>query len=101
MVAFFVPIGLMGAAPPLVLTYLGSSQNTSGSGSTHPGMNFGTPDPNRYLIAACAIVSSSSAITAVDFAGVAGTKLVDVVSGFGSVRTAYWIALVPTGTSGG
>ena len=87
-------------SPPLTLTYVDNQQNTVGSGATHPGMNFGPANPKRYLIAAIGIVSSSSAITSVTIGGVTATQLVAVVSSFGSVRTAFFIAAVPTGTSG-
>jgi hypothetical protein len=85
--------------PPLILTYLGSQQNTSGDGSTHPGMNFGPANPKRYLIAAIAY-SSLTAITSVTIGGVAATQLVAVVSSFQNARSAFFIAAVPTGTSG-
>ncbi len=85
--------------PPLILTYLGSQQNTSGDGSTHPGMNFGPANPKRYLIAAIAY-SSLTAITSVTIGGVTATQLVAVVSSFQNARSAFFIAAVPTGTSG-
>ena len=86
-------------SPPLILTYVDNQQNTVGSGATHPGMNFGPANPKRYLIAAIGIVSTT-AITSVTIGGIAATQLVSVVSSFGNVRTAYFIAAVPTGTSG-
>jgi len=62
-------------------------------------MNFGPADPKRYLIAAIAF-SSLTAITSVTIGGVTATQLVAVVSSFNNARSAFFIAAVPTGTSG-
>ena len=86
-------------SPPLILAYVDNQQNLVSPGATHPGMNFGAANPKRYLIAAIAF-SSLTSITSVTIGGVAATELVAVVSGFGNARSAFFIAAVPTGTSG-
>lgn len=87
-----------GLRPP-VLTFVASGVNTTSPGSTFSGVNFGAAAADRYLIAAFGYNSATDALTAT-IGGAAATRLVGVNSPFGNARTAIFIALVPSGTSG-
>jgi len=92
-VAHFI---MMDAAPPLVFSYVDGTTTTSGPTVS---LNFGTANAKRYLIAAVGVGSAAS-IPSITIGGVTAPLLIDVISPFGSVRAAYYMASVPTGTSG-
>ena len=96
MVAFYVPVGIMAAAPPLVFAYVDGTTTTSGP---TVALNFGPTNAKRYLIAAVGFTSASS-LSSITISGVTAPLLVDVISPFGSVRAAYYMASIPSGTSG-
>lgn len=91
-------INYSGSRPP-VLTFVASGVFTSGSGSTFTGMNFGTAAADRYMIAVFGYSSLTTA-TSATIGGVSASLLVGAVSPFQSAKTAIFIALVPSGTSG-
>jgi len=73
---------------------------TSGASFTKSGVDFGTADASRVIVAALAVeLSSTKTITAVTIGGVTATKAVS--GGVDADNTyAIWYAAVPTGTSG-
>jgi hypothetical protein len=88
-----------------VRTFLATFKHVSRSGSsgtsfTKAGVDFGTADASRVIVAALAVeLSSAKTITAVTIGGVTATK---AVSGGVDLDNTYaiWYAAVPTGTSG-
>lgn len=95
MVAFYVPIGLMDAPKPIVVSFLGSASDTSGGNFN---LSFGAADPNRYLVA---MVGSGDGSVAVTIGGVTATPLVQQqYNGSAAGATGIYLAKVPTGTSG-
>ena len=85
---------------PPVVNLADSRINTSGSGNTFSGMTFGAEKADRYLVAAFGFSSASDA-TGCTIGGVAATLLASAQSPLGgTIRTAIFIAPVPSGTSG-
>jgi len=82
--------------PPLVFAYVDGVTTNDGPTVT---LNFGAANAKRYLIAAVGVGSSTS-IPSITIGGVTAPLLIDVISPFGGVRAAYYMALVPSGTSG-
>lgn len=74
--------------------------NTQGSASSYT-VNFGDEHENRYIIAAISSVDfqTNGSVTAVTIGGVAATKLLGT-SASATNQASFWIAAVPTGTSG-
>lgn len=80
-----------------VLTFLDTNSSTAASGFSFGSVNFGTEDPNRYIIVISALGGASSEATACTVGGVSANR---AANGGGTRRVQVFIANVPTGTSG-
>lgn len=88
-----------GVKKPPVLTY----RDIQGDSSAHTGAHtytcaFGPADPNRYILIGAALLGSP-VMTIVSIGGVAPTLLVSRID-LSTEQAAWYIAKVPTGTSG-
>lgn len=97
--------GFKGAAPRTVShSFLAGAQSTTSSTTqTFAGLSFGTASAGRYLLACVYSVGATGHDqTAVTIGGVSATSVLTVSSAFGAntQRIEFWIANVPTGTSG-
>lgn len=85
-------------APPIVLTYLDAKGDSSGSTGAHTyNAAFGAASANRYILVGANITNPSVVDT---IGGVAAVELFRVQAGTGTTVAAWYLAHVPTGTSG-
>lgn len=88
---------ISGSVPKPSLSYVDNNQVVATGNHTHSGLNFGTADWTRTLIAAVGYAGLDAAAS-VTIGGIAATNAASAV--LGSQRTELWIARVPDGTSG-
>jgi len=99
-VAFYVPITLSPSGLPPVLTY----RDTQGDSSGHTGAHtytcaFGPADPNRYILIGGALLGSPL-MTIVSIGGVSPGAALVSASDLATQQACWFMAKVPTGTSG-
>jgi hypothetical protein len=102
MVAYFVPIGLMSAAPPpsLVFGSAGSTMEIGSGTHTHTGLSFRTAGPTRTLIVFAGLGNGTGGfVNSLSIGGVPATLVSSVNVGTGT-SSQIWVASVPSGTSG-
>lgn len=85
--------------PSPVLTYAGTAGDSSGATGSHTySVSFGSADPKRYILIGACILDPSVVST---IGGVAATEIYRVKKASPSSQVCAWyIAQVPTGTSG-
>ena len=78
-----------------------AEQTATGAAFNFTGLNFGTADPDRYLVACITWQASvAGVVTACTIGGVAATQVVQSSLTTGNRGSAIFIAKVPTGASG-
>lgn len=103
MVAFYVPIGLMGGATPATISFESYSHVVdTGNTHTHSGLSFGPARADRFLIISLTYNANNiTTLSNVTIGGVAATIIVKAYRTTPtSVSSEIWGAPVPTGTSG-
>lgn len=107
MVAFYVPIGLMGGAASAVCSFEDDSHIVnSGNTHTHSGLTFGPASADRLLIVTLTYNANNiTSLSNVTIGGVSASRLVRHLynqSGGATLTPSseIWAAAVPNGTSG-
>ncbi len=77
--------------------FVGSVTTGSSNPSTYTGP-FGTPDPNRYILAIISSNIAGAGVTGVTIGGVPAIGAFTIANA--TLRLAFFIALVPSGTTG-
>jgi len=89
-----------GGSPPASVTFTANaSSNTTSLGYNFTSQNFGAESADRYILVGVAGQgASAAAVSSVTIGGVSATQLFSASSSTATV--AFWIAAVPSGTSG-